>query len=152
MRLSEHFELHEFTDSNTADIRQIPNVPDATAIEHLRILSEKVLEPVRAHFKRPVRISSGFRCPALNVAVGGSRTSQHVEGRAADIEVEDVSCVIVFDYIARNLDFDQVINETHDGHRWVHVSYVSPERNRKMVGVIEVVNGQKTERWQGGAA
>ena len=91
MTLSPHFTLAEMTASDTARREGIANTPSAAHIEALRQLCEQhVLEPVRAHFGRPVRITSGYRSPKLCLAVGSSVRSQHAKGEAADFEITGV--------------------------------------------------------------
>lgn len=121
-RLSEHFTLAELTRSTTAIRKGIPNVPGADAVRALTLLCEKVLEPVRAHYGKPVIVTSGYRAPRVNVAVGGSATSQHCSGEAADFTVKGVSNIEVCRWIAANLDFDQLIYEFGETG-WVHCSY-----------------------------
>jgi len=91
-QLSQHFTLAEFTKSQTALRTGIDNTPSATEIANMSVLCTTVLEPVRAAVRQrwptaTVRISSGFRCVALNTAVGGARNSAHIDGRAGDLEV-----------------------------------------------------------------
>ena len=103
-----------------------------------------MLEPVREHFG-PVHINSGFRCPDLNKAVGGTSTSQHCLGQAADIEVAGVANGDLAAWIAANLDFDQVILECYrkgqPNSGWVHVSY-KDSGNRKATLTATVVGGR----------
>lgn len=136
MRLSENFQLHEFTRSQTATRRGIDNTPGQQEIASLRLLCEKVLEPVRAHFGAPVRISSGYRSPALNRAIGGSRTSQHAKGEAADFEIAGVSNVEVCRWMEARLNYDQLILEFYTpgipNSGWIHVSYREPYRNQEL--------------------
>ena len=88
MQLSEHFNLKEFTKSETAIRKRIDNTPNAAHAQNLKNVCEKILEPVRNHFGKPVRINSGYRGPALNSAVGGSSKSQHCNGEAVDFEID----------------------------------------------------------------
>lgn len=138
MKLSPNFALYEFTRSQTATRRGIRNVPLASQIESMRKLSVNVLQPVREHFGRAVNINSGFRCQELNEAIGGSSTSQHMKGEAADIEIFGVSNLDLAIWIRDHLDFDQLILEFWDASQgpnsgWVHVSYASEKQNRKQV-------------------
>ena len=87
MQLSSHFELNELIVSELAARRGIANDPTPEVIDNLRRLCQSVLEPLRVKLGRPVVITSGYRCAALNSAVGGSPTSHHVLGRAADVLV-----------------------------------------------------------------
>lgn len=136
MRLSDNFTLREFVRSQTAERRGIPNLPPAEHLRAMQLLCAKVLEPVRAHFGRPVRITSGYRSAELNRAIGGSPTSQHSKGEAADFEIPGIENRRVAKWIAANLPFDQLILEGHSAHDpnagWIHVSY-SSSRARKEV-------------------
>lgn len=131
MKLSAHFSLSEFTRSDKARELGINNQPGILQINHLSKLCEHVLEPLRAHFGKPVMINSGYRSPALNKAVGGSATSQHVNGEAADIHIPSVSMAEIWGYIRDNLDFYELIAEKisrRDGSAgWIHVSYRAGE-------------------------
>ena len=134
MKLSDNFSLHEFTRSQTATRYNIDNTPSDKQIFNLRNLCVNVLQPVRDYFMKPMIVSSGFRCAELNLKIGGSITSQHVQGQAADIEVLEVGNLELSDWIHENLSYDQLILEFHkpeeDPHSgWVHVSY-STEENR----------------------
>ena len=134
MKLSDNFSLHEFTRSQTATRHGIDNTPSKEIIGNLQSLCLGVLQPVRQYFQKPMIISSGYRCVELNIKIGGSVTSQHVQGQAADIEVLEVSNLELSDWINKNLSFDQLILEFHnpdeDPHSgWVHVSFNS-DNNR----------------------
>lgn len=134
-QLSTHFSLAEMTASDMAKRIGDRNQPDAEALARMKDLCLHVLEPLRAHFGRPVHVNSGFRSLRVNRAVGSGDTSQHRKGEAADIEIPGVSNVAVARWIRDNLDFDQLILE---GYRsgipnsgWVHVSWrVSNRRGR----------------------
>lgn len=127
MQLSPHFSLAELSYSPAAAAHGIANAPPPDAVDRLRQLCVHVLEPLRAHFGRPVRVNSGYRSPALNRAVGGARNSQHVTGEAADIEVDGVSTLMVAQHIRKHLPHDQLILELYTPGKpdsgWVHVSY-----------------------------
>ena len=130
LRLSPHFSLAEVTASQTAVRRGIANDPPQAAIAALKKLCTEVLEPVRLHFDRPVIVSSGYRSPELNRAIGGSGSSQHCKGEAADFTVPGVSVLDLAQWIQRNLNYDQLIYEFG---RWVHVSYRSGRlRNQEL--------------------
>jgi len=137
MQLSEHFELAEFIQSSTAKRAGISNMPTDAHLENIKLLCEKVLEPIRVHFARPIILSSGYRSAALNKAVGGSSSSQHCSGEAADIDMDgtNVTNAQIFNYIKDNLEFDQLIWEfgTTTNPDWVHVSYESNGRQRKQI-------------------
>lgn len=117
-QLSQHFSLAEFVRSQTATRHGIDNTPPGSAQINLARLAEQ-LERVRmAVGSRSVQITSGYRCPALNARIGGSRTSAHMEGRAADIVVRGMTAVQVARAIERaSIVFDQLIFEG----AWVHV-------------------------------
>jgi hypothetical protein len=137
MQLSEHFELAEFIRSSTAKRAGISNMPTDAHLENIKLLCEKVLEPIRVHFARPIILSSGYRSAALNRAVGGSSSSQHCSGEAADIDMEgtNITNAQIFNHIKDNLEFDQLIWEfgTTSNPDWVHVSYESNGRQRKQI-------------------
>jgi len=139
MKLSDNFDLSEFIRSDYAKRNGINNIPNAEQTENLKELCIHILEPLRKHFQIPILISSGFRCDALNTAIGGAKNSQHTMGEAVDID-HDLSANIVtnkmiFDWIKTNLVFDQIIWEfgTSTNPDWVHVSYVANNKNRKQV-------------------
>jgi hypothetical protein len=137
MQLSKHFELAEFIRSSTAKRAGISNMPTNAHLENIKLLCGKVLEPIRSHFARPIILSSGYRSSALNRAVGGSSSSQHCSGEAADIDMDgtNVTNAQIFNYIKDNLEFDQLIWEfgTTSNPDWVHVSYESNGRQRKQI-------------------
>lgn len=128
MRLSEHFELSELTKSSTALRHGINNTPNAEQIENLKLLCEKILEPVRANYHRSITPSSGFRCIELNRLVGSNDNSQHTKGQAVDFEILGVDNKHLFDWICDNLEFDQLIAEFYKSgipdSGWLHCSYL----------------------------
>ena len=127
MMLSDHFSLAEFTKSQTAIRKGIRNDPNDAAIENMRLLCENILEPVRQHYDIPFTLNSGFRCLALNEAVGSSSRSQHVTGQAADFEIPTIANKDLAHWIMDNLDYDQVLLEFYKegdpSSGWVHCSY-----------------------------
>lgn len=147
MQLSKHFSLQEFTYSPTAVARKIRNEPGPEHLANLKLLVEKVLEPIREHFGKPVKVNSGYRSPALNRAVGGSLTSQHSNGQAADIEIDGIANAVLAQWISENLEYDQLILEFYNPNEgpssgWVHVSYSST--NNRKEKLIALKNGRKT--------
>ena len=134
MKISNHITYAEAIHSNTAKRRGIDNTPSQTQVEAMKLLAEKVFEPLREWGGGPIKVNSFFRSEALNEAIGGSGTSQHCKGQAIDID--DVygrkSNAEMYNWIKENLDFDQMIWEfgTDMQPNWVHVSYVSEEKNR----------------------
>ena len=136
MKLTKHFTLVEFTRSSTAKARGIDNTVPDKLIPALRNLCERVLEPLREQVREPVIISSGYRSPALNRAVGGSNTSQHMKGEACDIWHADIQTLRKWFEMLMDGDFDQLIWEHNrkSGRCWIHVSCkVNREQNRHQV-------------------
>ncbi len=127
MNLTANFSLVEMVKSETALRHGLDNTPGEVEIENLRVLCEKVLQPVRDHYGRGVKVNSGFRHPEVNAAVGGSKTSDHCKGQAADIEIPGVPNAELAKWISENLQFTQVILEFYTpgvpDSGWVHVSY-----------------------------
>ncbi len=127
MNLSPNFTLSEMTKSEAALRHGIDNTPNEEQIQALMALAQNVLQPVRDYFKKGVKCNSGFRAPAVNQAVGGSATSDHCKGQAADIEIPGVSNYELAKWIVDNLKFTQVILEFYTqgvpDSGWVHVSY-----------------------------
>ena len=147
MQLSEHFNLKEFTKSETAIRKRIDNTPNAAHAENLKNVCEKILEPVRKHFGKPVRINSGYRGPALNAAVGGSSKSQHCNGEAVDFEIDGLPNPELSKWVSENCDFDQIILEFYDPKEgpnsgWVHASIKRDGSNRKQKMTAVTINGK----------
>lgn len=136
MKLSENFTLEEMVASATAKNRKIDNIPGPKEIEKLRELCCKILQPIRDKFGKPIRVSSGYRCSALNKAVGGVITSQHIKGEAADIICEDKKKLwdlIIGMIKAGEIEVGQLIDEK--GLSWIHISLPnSNNRNRILFG------------------
>lgn len=148
MKLSKNLTLNEVTNSGTAKRLGIDNNPTPEHIENLKILAEKIFQPIRDHFKKPIRVSSGYRSKALNEAVpGASKTSQHSVGEALDLDQDGMNTGVtnkmVFEYVKNNLNFDQLIWEfgTDDNPDWVHVSYKAKGPQRKQILKAVKVNG-----------
>lgn len=131
MNLTEHFTLAEMVRSQTATRRGIDNTPGPAEIAALRELCLHVLEPVRAHYGRPVIVTSGYRSPMLNKRIGGSATSQHCKGEAADFTVPGVPNLHVCRWMEAKLNYDQLIYEFGEGG-WVHASWRVPYRNMEL--------------------
>lgn len=135
MQLSENFELAEFLVSETAARRGIANEPTPEIIDNLRRLCQLVLQPLRVHLKRPVVITSGYRSPVLNRAVGGSPTSHHMQGRAADLIVPGITPLAVCQAASQlKLPCVQII---HEFGRWAHLSVaISSERTQLLTAKL----------------
>lgn len=127
MQLTNNFSLNEMIKSETALRHNMDNTPGEAEIANLKVLCEKVLQPVREHYGKGVKVNSGFRHPDVNAAVGGSKTSDHCKGQAADIEIPGVANAELAQWIANNLEYTQVILEFYTqgipDSGWVHVSY-----------------------------
>lgn len=128
-KLSSHFTLHEMIRSETASRRGIDNTPPCELIHKLAALCHMILEPVRAHFKQPIRPGSGYRSQVLNIAVGGSEESQHCDAEAVDFELAGVSNYDLAVWVQDNLIFDQLILECYTpgipNSGWIHTSYIN---------------------------
>ncbi len=148
MKLSKNFSLSEMTKSQTAIRMGLVNNPSEAQVENLRILCERVLQPVRDHFGKVVTVSSGYRDIVLSRAIGSSDKSQHGKGQAADIEIFSIPNNELSDWIKENLMFDQLILEYFDINEgvnsgWVHVSYnPTISLNRKEYLMASKVNGK----------
>jgi zinc D-Ala-D-Ala carboxypeptidase len=143
MKLSAHFALSEFTRSESAKREGLDNTPTAEHLENLKTLCEKVLEPIRERYGS-INISSGYRGKMLNHFIGGSVSSDHCVGRAADIDMDDSGTGVtnkeIFEYIKNNLEFDQLINEFN--YSWVHVGYRQGANRKQVLNAVK--EGGKT--------
>jgi uncharacterized protein YcbK (DUF882 family) len=126
-----YFTIKELCKSATASQKGINNSPNSEVIKNLELLVANVLDPLREKYGKPIRVNGAYRCPELNKAVGGSKTSQHMTGQAADITVgsPDDNKKLFNLIIEMNLPFDQLIDEKN--FRWIHFSY--SDRKRKQI-------------------
>ena len=126
-----YFTIAEICKSDTAVRKNIDNSPTSEIINNLEQLVRYILDPLREKYGKPIRVNGAYRCPELNKAVGGSKTSQHMTGQAADITVgtSEQNKRLFQLIIDLDLPFDQLIDENK--FKWIHVSY-SP-RNRKQI-------------------
>ena len=133
--ISKHITIDEATFSAKAVSNKISNVPNEAQLKSMQLVAEKLFEPLRVWYGKPIKINSFFRSLEVNKLVGGSATSQHCKGEAIDISAgSKTENKKLFDYVCKNLDFDQCINE-YD-FTWVHISY-KPKGNRKQILVIK---------------
>ena len=145
MYMTKNFSYFEMIKSPTADRMGVSNEPTTEHVINLVNLCNFILQPVREEFG-PIRISSGYRSPALNAKIGGSGKSQHCNGEAADFESSRISNPKLAAWIAKNLEFDQLILEFYDGKNpnsgWVHCSYKKDGTNRKSTLTALKVKGK----------
>jgi hypothetical protein len=134
MKISDHITYAEAIHSNTAKRKGIDNTPSEAQVVAMKLLAEKVFEPLRKWVGGPIKVNSFFRSEILNESIGGASSSQHCKGQAIDID--DVygkkTNADMYHWIQTNLDYDQMIWEfgTDMQPNWIHVSYVSEEKNR----------------------
>ncbi|MGN1237556.1 MAG: D-Ala-D-Ala carboxypeptidase family metallohydrolase [Muribaculaceae bacterium] len=126
-----HFTIAELTDSTTARQNGIDNTPPESAVKALQALVERVLDPLREAWGKPITVNSGYRCAELNRKVGGAEQSQHLRGEAADITAGSrADNRKLYELLRRlSLPLDQAINER--GYKWIHVSYTTRRHNRR---------------------
>lgn len=126
------FQIQDLIKSNTATARGISNMPDQAAMQNLQYLLNNVINPISNNYPSPIRISSGYRSPQLNAAVGGAQNSQHMRGQAADITAGSREAnQQLFNWIINSgINFDQIIDEK--GYQWVHISF-NPSGCRRAV-------------------
>ena len=147
MKITEHFTYEEFTRTSHASLQE-KNREWGAGFAHNFISLAKELEKIREHLARPVFITSGYRCPALNTAVGGAGMSQHLTGAAVDFVVKDFQdlggCRQVFEWARKNCIYGQLILEAPTGRKpWIHMGL--PQLIRKAPEAF-IWNGEKYER------
>ena len=144
IRVSKNFALSEMTKSATAERLGVDNSPNSIHLVNLTHLAIHILQPVRDQCG-VITINSGYRSPALNAKVGGSKTSQHCNGQAADFESFSTPNPDLAKWIAKNLEFDQLILEFYDGvdpnSGWVHCSYNLMGNRGKILTALKTKNG-----------
>lgn len=150
-KISEHITLEEWTFSETAERMKISNVPTLAQVANGKLTAEKVFEPLRKHFGVPIKINSGFRIQNLNVAIGGSSTSQHCGGQALDLSIQDAKLTNadLFYWIKKNVQYDQLIWElgSSKNPQWIHVSYAKIG-NRKQTLVCKISKTTKKKVYE----
>jgi hypothetical protein len=151
LNLSKNFTLKELTASQVAIRNGLDNTPNDESIANLKTLVETILQPLRDHYGKSVRVSSGYRSPELNTLVGGSKTSDHCKGQAADIEIDGIANGDLAKYISENFKFTQVILEFYTqgipDSGWVHISYNA--NNLKCETLTASIINKKTVYLQG---
>lgn len=125
-----YFTIQELCKSSTAASRKIDNTPNTIVINNLQLLVEHILDPLRERYGKPIYVNSGYRSPALNKAINGANTSQHMKGLAADITAgSTTNNKILFELVQElKLPFDQLIDEKN--FKWIHVSYANKPRKQ----------------------
>ena len=146
--ISKYISLKEATRSDTAERLGIDNFPGSEELANMRALAENIFEPLRSYVDGPIYISSFYRSPDLNTAIGGSKNSQHCLGQAIDLDdvLGNASNEEMFNYIKDRLDFDKLIWEfgSDNNPAWVHVSYRTDQPNRGEVLRATKINGKTT--------
>ena len=134
MKISKHITIDEATLSPTALRLGIDNTPNEDVLVNMKLVAERCFEPIREWYGKPIKVNSFYRCEALNKAVKGSVTSQHVDGKAIDISTgTKAGNKLIYDWAKKNIIFDQLINE-YD-YSWVHISY-NKNNNRNQTLII----------------
>lgn len=127
----QYFTVNELTRSSTANAHGIDNTPTPVIRQKLEQLITGCLDPIRRIYGKPIIVSSGYRCPALNAAVGGVANSQHTKGEAADlVPASGGSLAGIFRAAVQFGNYDQLIIEQSGKSKWVHVSYTGTPRRR----------------------
>lgn len=146
MNIGKYTTLERLCKSQMAERHGIDNKPDAVQLANLKVLIEKVYDPICDHFQRAITVSSCFRSPVLNSLIGGARNSQHTTGEAIDLDCDGDGTPItnnaVFYWLFNHSDFDQLIWEGGNdvSPSWVHISYNTTGKNRKQV--LKMKNGK----------
>jgi hypothetical protein len=142
MQLSPSFKLSELIKSKTAKAKGIANVPDARIIENLKGLAQ-AMEPFKAVFGDKITVNSGYRCPPLNSAIGGSETSAHCQGYAIDFVIEGMDATQIMRWLIANYPapWDQAIDEPG----WFHLGYKSPNGKNQRKQKLVMRGGKYTE-------
>lgn len=137
--ISQHISYDEAVISQTALRLHIDNTPSPDIIATMKLTAEKIFEPARTHFG-PLIVDSFYRCPTLNNAIGGAKTSQHMRGEAIDIKMPNGDNLALLEWARHNLDFDQIIYEFDNGHgqpTWVHISYHAGYNRKSVIRAVK---------------
>lgn len=149
IEISKYVSYKEVVYSQTALRKNIDNIPNAEQLERIKALCKKVFDPLREWVGGPVKVNSIFRSPALNAAIGGSQSSQHMANKGAAVDIDDnyghKTNLEMFYYIKDNIQFDQLIAEFPENGEpaWVHVSY-NEGNNRNNVLIATKINKKTT--------
>lgn len=138
MNLSKNFTLEELTHSTTAKRKGINNTPTKEVIDNLKKLCETILQPIRNKYKKPIRITSGYRSYQLNKTLGGSSTSQHIKGEAADIDMGINENRILYELIKimvknKEIEVGQCIDE--HSFDWIHISLPNTKHHNEFISL-----------------
>lgn len=129
-----NFSISELIKSETANLHNINNMPDINSLDNMLDLIYYVLQPIRDRLKKPMVITSGYRCKRVNELLNGSKTSQHCKGQAVDFVVPGMAVDEVIQFIRNSyIQYDQLINE-YD--KWIHISY-EKDNNRQQYFKID---------------
>ena len=146
-----HFSIRELSRSETASRKGINNTPNSAIVSALTALIDNVLDPLREKWGAPIIVTSGYRCPALNRAIGGASGSQHTKGEAADIRTlsdsREDNMKLLKCLLDSGIEFDQVIAENVDGAGrpdWIHVSFTRSRANRKKRTTMKKIASRTT--------
>ena len=140
--ISTHISYKESTRTDT----HLPNIPDDQQVVNMIVTANRVFEPVREYFNKPIAISSFFRSKEVNKKIGGAKNSQHLLGKAIDMDAQVLGGLgnkDIFEYIYKYLDYDQLIGEDLDDFgepNWIHVSYNSPNNRFQTLVMVKHKN------------
>lgn len=145
MKLTNNFTLEELYASSTATRKGIDNYPSPIVQQNLRMLAEKVLQPIRDEYKHPIQVTSGYRCAALNKEVCGAKNSQHLTGCAADIKCSYTSKAYLFRLIKRMIQSGRIVvgqliweHGNADEPSWIHVSLPMATKKNQILYLYKV--------------
>ena len=137
-RISKNISYNESVKSATAIKKGIKNVPNEEQLSNMKLLADKIFQPLREHFKVSIGVSSFFRSKELNETIGGAKSSKHMSGEAIDLDADIYGKITnkeIFDWVVDNLEFDTIIWEfgSENNPAWVHITYLkNGNRNRKL--------------------
>ena len=149
MKITENFTFEELIHSAYAEKYHLSNLPKQDEIKKLNQLATEILQPIRNEFNSPIKVTSGYRSPQVNSAVGGSRTSQHVKGEAADLTSSDnkkLMSLIIRLIKDKKIEVGQVINEFD--YSWIHISLPTKTHHNEVLRAFNTKKGVRYERIQ----